>query len=123
MIIRISKLLLDLQYQTVITRVEIEKEDNTVSEESQQLDNSVIAQLQNEDHSSLAQQLDELTCEHSDIVELLAQYQVLSEQDDDEKFDSWYDGLCEDKLRVLKGFEIFRAHFERLVSAENGEVN
>ncbi|MDK1287848.1 hypothetical protein [Pseudoalteromonas umbrosa] len=85
-----------------------------MSEESQQLDNSVIAELQNRDHSSLAQQLDELTCEHSDIIELLAQYQVLSEQDDDDKFDTWYDGLCEDKMKVLKGFEIYRAHYEQL---------
>ncbi|KZN58404.1 hypothetical protein [Pseudoalteromonas luteoviolacea] len=83
-----------------------------MTEESQQLDNGVIAELQNKDHSSLAQQLDGLTCDHSDIVELLAQYQVLSEQDDDQKFDNWYDNLCEDQLRVLKSFEIYRAHYE-----------
>ncbi|KZN39106.1 hypothetical protein [Pseudoalteromonas luteoviolacea] len=83
-----------------------------MTEEAQQLDNGVIAELQNKDHSSLAQQLNGLTCDHSDIVELLAQYLVLSEQDDDQKFDDWYDGLCEDQQLVLKGFEIIRAHYE-----------
>ncbi|MCF2856048.1 hypothetical protein L1286_01065 [Pseudoalteromonas sp. SMS1] len=83
-----------------------------MTEQAQQLDNGVIAELQNKDHSSLAQQLNGLTCDHSDIVELLAHYLVLSEQDDDQKFDDWYDNLCEDQQLVLKGFEIIRAHYE-----------
>lgn len=75
------------------------------------LDNTVIATLKNKDHSILSEQMDTLTCTHSDIIELLAEYIVLSDKDD-ESFDQWYDGLCPDKLKVLKGFEIIRAHLE-----------
>ncbi|TLX48261.1 hypothetical protein C1E24_05540 [Pseudoalteromonas phenolica] len=75
------------------------------------LDNTVIDSLKNKDHSGINKQLDQLSCSHSDIIELLAEYVVLAEQDD-ESFDAWYDGLCEDKLKVLKAFEIMRAHLE-----------
>ncbi|BBN83388.1 hypothetical protein PA25_33730 [Pseudoalteromonas sp. A25] len=84
-----------------------------MTEQNQQLDNSVIATLKNKDHSSLNEKLDGLACTHSDIIELLAQYQALSEQDDDEKFDNWYDELCQSQLDVLKAFEVMRAHFEQ----------
>ncbi|MBD1583091.1 hypothetical protein [Pseudoalteromonas sp. S16_S37] len=84
-----------------------------MTEQNQQLDNSVIATLKNKDHSSLTEKLDGLACTHSDIIELLAQYQALSEQDDDEKFDNWYDELCQSQLDVLKAFEVMRAHFEQ----------
>ncbi len=82
-------------------------------DKTQQLDNSVIAELQNKDHSEQLKHLDNLSCTHGDIIELLAQYLALSEQDDDSQFDAWYDALCQDQLRVLKAFEIFRAHYEQ----------
>ncbi|KAF7764550.1 hypothetical protein PCIT_b0584 [Pseudoalteromonas citrea] len=84
-----------------------------MTQENGQLDNSVIATLKNKDHSALSEQLDSLSCTHTDIIELLAEYQVLSEQDDDEKFDTWYDALCKEQLTVLKAFEIMRAHYEQ----------
>ncbi|MBQ4847307.1 hypothetical protein J8L98_00715 [Pseudoalteromonas sp. MMG013] len=82
-------------------------------QDNEQLDNTVIATLKNKDHSALSEQLDSLSCTHTDIIELLSQYQVLSEQDDDEKFDTWYDALCKEQLAVLKAFEVMRAHYEQ----------
>jgi hypothetical protein len=83
----------------------------TMEELNNNLDNTVIYSLKNKDHSGINKQLDELSCTHSDIIQLLAEYVVLAEQDDD-SFDAWYDGLCKDKLIVLKAFEIMRAHLE-----------
>ncbi|WP_419149627.1 hypothetical protein [Pseudoalteromonas 'SMAR'] len=79
-----------------------------------ELDNSILAKLQSNDDSALQQELDSLSCNHSDIVTLLAQYQTLSEQDD-ELFDAWYDSLCPDQLKVLKAFEIIRSHLEQQI--------
>ncbi|OHU85375.1 MULTISPECIES: hypothetical protein [Pseudoalteromonas] len=84
-----------------------------MTEQNQQLDNSVIATLKNKDHSALSEKLDALACTHTDIIELLAQYQALSDQDDDERFDAWYDELCKPQLEVLKAFEVMRAHFDQ----------
>ncbi|CAH9062490.1 hypothetical protein PSECIP111951_03648 [Pseudoalteromonas holothuriae] len=84
-----------------------------MTEQNLQLDNSVIATLKNKDHSALSEKLDSMACTHTDIIELLAQYQALSEQEDDERFDNWYDGLCKSQLDVLKAFEVMRAHFEQ----------
>jgi len=75
------------------------------------LDNTVIDSLKNKDHSNINKQLDKLSCSHSDIIELLAEYVVLTEKEDD-VFDQWYDALCDDKLKVLKAFEIIRSHLE-----------
>lgn len=84
-----------------------------MTQDTDQLDNSVIATLKNKDHSAISEELDALSCTHTDIIELLAQYQALSDQDDDECFDSWYDALCKEQLAVLKAFEVMRAHFEQ----------
>jgi ADP-dependent phosphofructokinase/glucokinase len=84
-----------------------------MTQDNDRLDDSVIATLKNKDHSALSKQLDNISCTHTDIIELLAEYQVLSEQEDDDKFDNWYDSLCKEQLNVLKAFEIMRAHYEQ----------
>ncbi|MFM9816234.1 hypothetical protein ACKI16_48115, partial [Streptomyces scabiei] len=65
----------------------------STDEQSQQIDQSVMDTLRSKDNSLLAQQIDPLSCTHNDIVELLAQYLALSDQDDDDLFDTWFDGL------------------------------
>ncbi|CCQ10935.1 putative orphan protein [Pseudoalteromonas luteoviolacea B = ATCC 29581] len=80
-----------------------------------QIDNAVLSQLKQNNKLPLISSLDELGCTHSDIVILLVEYQVMTEQDD-ELFDAWYDSLCEDKLKVLKAFEILRAQYEQTFS-------
>lgn len=90
-------------------------EDNMGSS-NENIDNEVLAQLKQNNQIPLIETLDNLGCTHSDIVMLLVEYQVMSEQDDDEVFDQWYDALCDDKLKVLKAFEILRAQFERTVN-------
>jgi hypothetical protein len=83
-----------------------------MEEHNEQLDNSVVESLKNKDHSHLNTQLNSLACTHADIIELLAEYQSLSEQDNDDLFDAWYDGLCKEQLVVLKAFEVMRTHFD-----------
>ncbi|MFC3033839.1 hypothetical protein ACFOEE_15055 [Pseudoalteromonas fenneropenaei] len=82
----------------------------------EKLDTQVLGELQRGLHPDLIAKLDALSCTHSDLVQLLVEYQVMSEQEDDEKFDTWYDGLCADKLTVLKAFEIFRTQLERRIN-------
>ncbi|WP_440056647.1 hypothetical protein ACSLBF_21285 (plasmid) [Pseudoalteromonas sp. T1lg65] len=79
-----------------------------------ELDNTILAKLHSRDDSALLKEIDDISCTNSDIVMLLAQYQTLSEQDD-ELFDAWYDSLCEAQLRVLKAFEILRSHLEQRI--------
>lgn len=85
---------------------------NTTNEQGQQIDQSVMDTLRSKDNSLLAQQIDPLSCTHNDIVELLAQYLALSEQDDDDLFDAWFDGLNKAQHTVLKVFEVYRGQFE-----------
>ena len=82
------------------------------SEQRQEIDQGVMETLRSRDHSVLAQQIDPLSCTHNDIVELLAQYLALSEQDDDDVFDAWFDGLNKAQHTVLKVFEVYRGQFE-----------
>ena len=81
------------------------------TEQRQEIDQGVMETLRSRDHSVLAQQIDPLSCTHNDIVELLAQYLALSEQDDD-VFDTWFDGLNKAQHTVLKVFEVYRGQFE-----------
>lgn len=81
------------------------------TEQCQEIDQGVMETLRSRDHSVLAQQIDPLSCTHNDIVELLAQYLALSEQDDD-VFDAWFDGLNKAQHTVLKVFEVYRGQFE-----------
>ncbi|MEH6394891.1 hypothetical protein [Pseudoalteromonas sp.] len=82
------------------------------TEQRQEIDQGVMETLRTRDHSVLAQQIDPLSCTHNDIVELLAQYLALSEQDDDDVFDTWFDGLNKAQHTVLKVFEVYRGQFE-----------
>lgn len=82
------------------------------TEQRQEIDQGVMETLRSRDHSVLAQQIDPLSCTHNDIVELLAQYLALSEQDDDDVFDAWFDGLNKAQHTVLKVFEVYRGQFE-----------
>ena len=82
------------------------------TEQRQEIDQGVMETLRTRDHSVLAQQIDPLSCTHNDSVELLAQYLALSEQDDDDVFDTWFDGLNKAQHTVLKVFEVYRGQFE-----------
>ena len=76
------------------------------NDQGQQIDQTVMDTLRSKDNSLLAQQIDPLSCTHNDIVELLAQYLALSDQDDDDLFDTWFDGLNKAQHTVLKVFEV-----------------
>lgn len=80
----------------------------------EELDQNVMNTLRDKDHSTLANQVDTLLCSHNDIIELLAQYLALSEQDDDERFDNWFDNLSKEQHTVVKTFEVYRGHYEHL---------
>ncbi|HCV03346.1 hypothetical protein AAEU31_05135 [Pseudoalteromonas sp. SSMSWG5] len=80
----------------------------------EELDQNVMNTLRDKDHSTLANQVDTLLCSHNDIIELLAQYLALSEQDDDERFDHWFDNLSKEQHTVVKTFEVYRGHYEHL---------
>ncbi|TMO43966.1 MULTISPECIES: hypothetical protein [unclassified Pseudoalteromonas] len=80
----------------------------------EELDQNVMNTLRDKDHSTLANQVDTLQCSHNDIIELLAQYLALSEQDDDERFDHWFDNLSKEQHTVVKTFEVYRGHYEHL---------
>ncbi|CAM3788566.1 MULTISPECIES: hypothetical protein [Pseudoalteromonas] len=84
----------------------------SAQENTQEIDQRVMETLRSRDHSVLAQQIDPLSCTHNDIVELLAQYLALSDQDDDDLFDAWFDGLSKAQHTVLKVFEVYRGQFE-----------
>ncbi|MCK8136704.1 MULTISPECIES: hypothetical protein [unclassified Pseudoalteromonas] len=77
-----------------------------------QIDQGVMDTLRERDHSVLAKQVDSLACTHNDIIELLAHYLALSEQDDDELFDDWFDSLSKEQHTVLKVFEVYRGQYE-----------
>lgn len=77
----------------------------------QQIDQGVMQTLRERDHSILSEQINPINCTHNDIVELLAQYMALSEQDD-ELFDDWFDNLTKEQHTVLKIFEIYRGQYE-----------
>lgn len=83
-------------------------------EQSQQIDQSVMDTLRTKDHSIMAQKIDPLSCSHNDIVELLAHYIALSEQDNDDLFDTWFDNLSKEQHTVLKTFEVYRGQYEHL---------
>ena len=77
-----------------------------------QIDQGVMDTLRERDHSILAKQVDSLACSHNDIIELLAHYLALSEQEDDELFDDWFDALSKEQHTVLKVFEVYRGQYE-----------
>jgi len=81
-------------------------------QKQQQIDQGVMDTLKERDHSVLAQQVNPLTCTHNDIIELLAQYMALSEQDNDDLFDHWFDNLTKEQHTVLKVFEEYRGQYE-----------
>ncbi|ALQ10214.1 MULTISPECIES: hypothetical protein [Pseudoalteromonas] len=81
-------------------------------QQQEKIDQGVMDTLRERDHSALAHQLNPLSCNHNDIVELLAQYMALSEQDNDELFDDWFDNLSKEQHTVLKVFEIYRGQYE-----------
>ena len=75
------------------------------TQQQEQIDQGVMETLRERDHSTLA-------CNHNDIVELLARYMALSEQEDDELFDTWFDNLTKEQHTVLKVFEVYRGQYE-----------
>lgn len=77
-----------------------------------QIDQQVMDTLRERDHSVLAKQVDSLMHSHNDIIELLAHYLALSEQEDDELFDDWFDNLSKEQHTVLKVFEVYRGQYE-----------
>ena len=83
-------------------------------EPSEQIDQSVMDTLRSKDHSILAKKIDPLNCSHNDIVELLAHYIALSEQDNDDLFDTWFDNLNTEQHTILKTFEVYRGQYEHL---------
>jgi len=78
----------------------------------EQIDQGVMEILRERDHSALAQQVNPLSCNHNDIIELLAHYIALSEQNNDELFDHWFDNLSKEQHTVLKVFEVYRGQYE-----------
>ncbi|MGY8838224.1 MAG: hypothetical protein ACKVH6_16025 [Enterobacterales bacterium] len=82
------------------------------TQQQEQIDQGVMETLRERDHSTLAKQVNPLTCNHNDIVELLARYMALSEQEDDELFDDWFDNLTKEQHTVLKVFEVYRGQYE-----------
>ena len=56
--------------------------------QQEQIDQGVMETLRERDHSALAQQVNHLGCDNNDIIELLAHYMALSEQENDELFGS-----------------------------------
>lgn len=78
----------------------------------EQIDQGVMEILRERDHSALAQQVNPLSCNHNDIIELLAHYIALSEQNNDELFDHWFDDLSKEQHTVLKVFEVYRGQYE-----------
>gem|GEM_PF-366148 len=97
----------------LILKKDMEVNDKTSREE---LDQNVMNTLRDKDHSVLANHVDTLSCTHNDIIELLAQYLALSEQDDDERFDTWFDNLSKEQHTVVKTFEVYRGQYEHLDS-------
>ncbi|WP_404343851.1 hypothetical protein [Pseudoalteromonas mariniglutinosa] len=83
--------------------------DDTHSDE---IDQTVMTTLRTKDHSALAVQVDALNLTQNSIIELLAYYMVLSEQDNDDRFDNWFDGLSKEQHIILKTFEVYRGHYE-----------
>jgi cytidylate kinase len=81
-------------------------------QQQEKIDQGVMDTLRERDHSALAQQVNPLRCTHNDIVELLAHYMALSEQDNDELFDDWFDNLSKEQHTVLKVFEVYRGQYE-----------
>ena len=80
--------------------------------QQEQIDQGVMETLRERDHSALEQQVNHLGCDNNDIIELLAHYMALSEQENDELFDDWYDNLSKDQHTVLKVFEVYRGQYE-----------
>ncbi|MGO2181917.1 MAG: hypothetical protein ACTH36_06265 [Pseudoalteromonas nigrifaciens] len=78
----------------------------------EQIDQGVMEILRERDHSALAQQVNPLSCNHNDIIELLAHYIAHSEQNNDELFDHWFDNLSKEQHTVLKVFEVYRGQYE-----------
>ena len=78
----------------------------------EQIDQGVMEILRERDHSALAQQVNPLSCNHNDIIELLAHYIALSEQNNDELFDHWFDNLSKEQHTVLEVFEVYRGQYE-----------
>ncbi|MBQ4833500.1 hypothetical protein J8L70_09640 [Pseudoalteromonas sp. MMG010] len=85
---------------------------NDATQQQEQIDQGVMDTLRERDHSVLAQQVNPISCSHNDIIELLAHYIALSEQDDDELFDHWFDNLTKEQHTVLKTFEVYRGQYE-----------
>jgi hypothetical protein len=81
-------------------------------QQEEQIDQGVMDTLRERDHSVLAQQVNPISCSHNDIIELLAHYMALSEQDDDVLFDQWFDNLSKEQHTVLKTFEVYRGQYE-----------
>ncbi|ATC84598.1 MULTISPECIES: hypothetical protein [Pseudoalteromonas] len=80
--------------------------------QQEQIDQGVMETLRERDHTVLSEQINPIDCTHNDIIELLAQYMALSEQDNDELFDDWFDNLNKEQHTVLKVFEVYRGQYE-----------
>ncbi|MDP4984258.1 hypothetical protein [Pseudoalteromonas tunicata] len=57
-------------------------------------------------------QIDNANISAETLINLLAHYQSMSENDDDEKVDAWIDNLTELERKILQAFEISRGRFE-----------
>ncbi len=77
-----------------------------------QMDTDVMARVKSGSAEDIATQLDRLPMAASEMVQLLARYQVMSDNDNDDIFDAWYDALSQDQHLVLKAFEILRGRLE-----------
>lgn len=80
---------------------------------NQQIDRDCVVNLKDED--CLSKQLgalQELNLSVSDVVVLLAHYQIMSENDDDDVFDNWLDALSKDQRKVLQAYEVARGQIE-----------
>jgi hypothetical protein len=82
------------------------------TQQQEQIDQGVMETIRERDNSTLSQQVNPLTSNHNDIVELLARYMALSEQEEDELFDDWFDNLTKEQHTVLKVFEVYRGQYE-----------
>lgn len=80
--------------------------------QQEQIDQGVMETLRERDHTVLSERINPIDCTHNDIIELLAQYMALSEQDNDELFDDWFDNLNKEQHTVLKVFEVYRGQYE-----------
>ncbi|MBE0366059.1 hypothetical protein PULV_b0792 [Pseudoalteromonas ulvae UL12] len=84
-----------------------------MNKQSTELNSTCLAAIKAQDEKlDVFAQINEANISAENLINLLAHYQSMSENDDDDMVDAWLDNLSDLDKKILQAFEISRGRFE-----------